>query len=306
VDIGIAGLAVLAIVARAIYPRLLERRQARRRPTGPDGIIMGAEEITKERASAPAILVLHGGGDTPQAMLEMADALYQRGFAVRVPLLADHGRCLAAMRAFDASKWRQQVRREFETLRADHDWVGVVGLSVGGALALDLAAERDDVGALVLLAPFVAASRTVRVLARTSRWWGALLPYLPSRGGRSIHDSVAAARGLAHGLVTPAELRSLADVANLARDALPRTKSPTLMIQSREDNRVSPAAAEEAFAKLGAPDKRFVWTEGAGHVITVDYGKNRVFEHTTEWMQTHVQPATLLTAVRGPTIPRPT
>jgi len=306
VDIEIAGLAVLAIVARALYPRLLERRQARRRPTGPDGIIIGAEEITRERESAPAILVLHGGGDTPQVVREMADSLHQRGFAVRVPLLADHGRRLAAMRVFDASKWRQQVRREFEMLRSGHDWVGVVGLSVGGALALDLAAERDDVSALVLLAPFVAVSRTIRVLARTSRWWGPLLPYLPSRGGRSIHDPVAAVRGLAHGLITPAELRSLVDAANLAHDALSRTKSPTLMIQSREDNRVSAAAAEQAFAKLGSPDKRFVWTEGAGHVITVDYGKNRVFEQTTEWMQAHVRPATLLTAVRGPTIPRPT
>jgi len=304
VHTGTAGLAVLAIVARAVYPRLLEWRQARRRPTGPDGIIIGADEITRERDSAPAILVLHGGGDTPQVMRELADALHQRGFAVRVPLLADHGRRLAAMRAFDASKWRQQVRREFEMLRSGHQWVGVVGLSVGGALALDLAAGRDDVEALVLLAPYVEVSRTIRVLARTSRWWGPLLPYLPSRGGRSIHDPVAAARGLTHGLITPAGLRSLADVAKLAYAALPRTKSPTLVIQSREDNRVSPKAAEQAFAKLGASDKRFVWTQGAGHVVTVDYGKNSVFEQTTEWMLAHVRPATLLTALRGPRIPR--
>jgi len=288
--LGIAALTVLAITARAVYPRLLEWREARRRPLGPDGIIIGAEEFTKERESGPAVLVLHGGGDTPQVVREMADVLHQHGFAVRVPLLADHGRRLSAMRAFDAMKWRQQVRREFQMLRSNHDWVGVVGLSVGGALALDLAAERDDVRALVLLAPFVAASRFVRLLAQLSRWWGPLLPYLPSLGGRSIHDPIAASRGLTHGLVTPAELRSLAEVAAFADAALSRVMAPTLVIHSHEDKRVSPVAVERAFAKLGAPDKRFVWVEGAGHVITVDYGKERVHAQAAEWMRAHVQP----------------
>ena len=287
--VGVAALAVLAMVARAVYPRLLERREARRRPMGPDGIIIGAEEFTRGRNAAPAVLVLHGGGDTPQVVREMADVLHQRGFAVRVPLLADHGRRLAAMCVFDAMKWRQQVRREFETLRSRHDWVGVVGLSVGGALALDLAAERDDVRALVLLAPFVAVSRLVWLLAKLSPLWGPLLPYLPSLGGRSIHDPIAASRGLTHGLVTPAGLRSLADVARFADAALSRVMTPTLVIQSRDDNRVSPVAVERAFAKLRAPDKRFVWVAGAGHVITVDYGKEQVHAQAAEWMHAHTQ-----------------
>jgi carboxylesterase len=285
-----AGAALLAIVARASYPRMLERREAERHPVGPDGIILGAEPILLKRDGAPAILCIHGGGDTPQAMREMANHLHENGFAVQVPLLEGHGRELRAMRTFDAEKWRAQVRREFDVLRSRHSWVGVAGLSLGGALALDLAAERGDVGALVLLAPYVAAPQLVRVLAQTRHVWGALVPYLPSQGGRSIHDPSAAARALTYGLVTPSQLHAVSRAADFAEAALSRVKAPTLVIQSREDNRIPVDVATRAFEKLGATEKRFVWTEGAGHVITVDYGKDRVFAQTAEWMQAHVRP----------------
>jgi esterase/lipase len=59
------------------------------------------------------------------------------------------------------------------------------------------------------------------------------------------------------------------------------------MIQSREDNRIAPADAQRAFDRLGAKEKRLVWTSGAGHVITVDYGRERVFELLAEWLEQH-------------------
>jgi esterase/lipase len=38
---------------------------------------------------------------------------------------------------------------------------------------------------------------------------------------------------------------------------------------------------------LGAREKRLVWTEGAGHIITVDYGRERVFTEVEKWLRTH-------------------
>jgi esterase/lipase len=59
------------------------------------------------------------------------------------------------------------------------------------------------------------------------------------------------------------------------------------MIQSREDNRIAPADAQRAFDRLGAREKKLIWTTGAGHVITVDYGKERVFELLADWLDQH-------------------
>jgi len=283
------ALALLAavVVGRAAYPRLLERRQERRRAVGPDGLVKGAAPIDLPRANAPGVLLLHGGGDTPQALEQLAQHLHKRGFAVRVPLLSGHGRHLSALAASSARQWHDDVRREFEAMRAKHDRVAIVGLSMGGSLAVKLASECD-VDALVLLAPYVDMPPFARGMALTSHAWGWLLPYFSSLGTRSIRDPSAAARALGHGILTPAALRALYDVVNDAVRALPRVTAPALVIQSREDNRIPPESAERGFARLGSAKKRFIWTDGAAHVITVDFGHQRVFEMTTDWLEAHL------------------
>lgn len=273
--------------ARVMYPRVLERRHNRRFSRHADGVTVGAEPIDLPRGDAPAVLVLHGGGDTPQSVRELANYLHARGYAVRAPLLEGHGRSLQQMREFKADRWRAQARAEFSALSSAHDWVGVVGQSVGGALALELAASSMNARALVLLAPWVAMPEKLLLLARTSRLWEPVLPYLPSFGGKSIHDPVARSRALTHGIVTPAQLRALAALARTADEALPGVKAPTLTVQSSEDRRISRASAQRAFDRLGASDKRIEWTSGSGHVISVDHGKERVYMLAADWLDAH-------------------
>jgi carboxylesterase len=291
------ALAVLATLAvgRAAYPRLVELRQRSRRKVDADGFVVGAAALTRWRENEPGVLLLHGGGDTPQVLEALADYLHTNGFSVRVPLLEAHGRDLRALEKATAAAWQAQVARELEAMRRDHPTLGVVGLSMGGALAVKAAAERRDIDALVLLAPYIAMPEMVRRLADTSPWWGWLAPYFPSLGSRSIHDQVAARSALGHGILTPAMLRALRDVVDTAWDALPGVTAPTLVIQSREDNRI-----EHGFARLGAREKRFVWTNGAGHVITVDFGFQRVFELTRDWLEAHRAGATRQTARARP------
>jgi esterase/lipase len=62
---------------------------------------------------------------------------------------------------------------------------------------------------------------------------------------------------------------------------------PTLVIQSRQDNRIPPEAAEVAFALFTAAERRLIWTEGNGHIISVDYGREAVFAMVVEWLASH-------------------
>jgi carboxylesterase len=247
--------------------------------------MIGGGTITLPRQGAPGVLLLHGTGDTPQVLAELAAHLHARGFSVHAPLLAGHGRQLSALAAADAKAWYDDSTRALSEMRKTHDWVGVVGLSMGGALAIQLAAEHQDIPALVLLAPYVAMPPFVGRAAAATEAWGWLLPYFSAFGSRSIHDVHAANRSLGHGVLTPAMLRALREVVLGTAEALPLVHSPTRVIQSREDNRISASSATDAFARLGAKNKEFVWVEGAGHVITVDHGRERVFELTSEWLE---------------------
>ena len=277
----------IALGSRTAYSRYVERRATRRRPLGPDGIVVGAGAVELLTPGGPGALLVHGGGDTPQVMTGLAAYLHERGFSVRVPLLSGHGRALSEFSRVSAARWRDDVLREYVAMRARHPRVAVVGLSMGGALAIELAADYREIPALVLLSPYLAMSPLLRRVATTSAIWGAMYPYFSSRGTRSIRDPAAASRGLGHGVFTPAALRALHDVVLRGVEALSRVTSPTLMIQSREDNRISVADAERVFSQLGASEKRLEWVEGAAHVITVDYGHEKVFDSTARWLEGH-------------------
>jgi carboxylesterase len=149
---------------------------------------------------------------------------------------------------------------------------------------VQLAAELEgQLPALGLVAPYLTASVRVRRAVRLAPFWGLLTPYVRSADGRSIHDPSELAKSLAYGIFTAAALRALAITADRAAAALPRVTAPTLMIQSRQDNRIAPEAGEQSFRALGAHDKRLVWIDGAGHVITVDRGREQVIAALADW-----------------------
>ena len=285
---------VVALIAGAIWRarhlKALEALTYEHRRLGDDGIVIGGEPFVLERAGAPALLLLHGAGDTPQSLRYLATALHARGFHVVVPLLPGHGRTVRHFNRVTADALTNAAHANYDAVRATHEWVGVIGLSMGGALAVQLATDRDDVPAIGLLAPYLAMPRRIQRAAIASRWWGPILPIVRSTEGQSVLDPQEAAKNLAYGVFTPGALRALRDTMRRALERLPRLKVPTLVIQSREDNRITPADAERAFRLIGSSEKRLEWITGAAHVITVDYGRDAVFARLAAFMESHVPP----------------
>jgi carboxylesterase len=262
----------------------------RRRVIGPDGIVVGGEGFVLRRDDAPAVLLLHGAGDTPQTLRYLGDALFARGFHVVAPLLPGHGRDLRDFQLITADELSAAVRQRYADLRSSHAWVGVIGISMGGALAVQLAATHNDIPALGLVAPYLAMPKRVERLAKFSRVWGIFLPAAESSEGISVFDPIERDRNLAYGVFTPAGLRALYATMQRARAALPRVTSPTLVIQSREDNRIAPQDAEAAFARIGSRDKHLEWVTGAGHIITVDFGRDHVIARLAAFLAHHMTP----------------
>jgi carboxylesterase len=230
------------------------------------------------------VLLLHGFGDTPQTLHYLADDLFAHGYDVRAPLLPGHGRTLSVFDATSHTEWVAAAKAELMAMRARYGWVAMCGLSMGGALATIVAAEVRDLPALVLIAPYLGMPLHIRLAAATASLWSEYVGGISSDSPQSIHDPAERGKSGSYGMVTGRVMRELARVVKQARGALPEVTAPTLLIQSREDNRVSERVAERSFVALGATNKRLVFTRGAGHIITVDYGKERVFEEVRAWL----------------------
>lgn len=292
---GIAVLAAAVVLAVRRQRALAEGRHAWRtaHPVAADGIVPGAGGLVLPGADARAVLLLHGFGDTPQSLARQAHALHARGWTVVAPLLPGHGRTLEDFQRSNAAQWAACAREAYDKLAASHESVAVVGLSMGGALAVRVVAEAARApSALVLIVPYLHLSANAR--AWTTLWplWSLWRAWVPGDPDASIHDPEARRESLGYGGATPRLLRELRRVVERATAVASRVTTPTLAIFSTADYRVSPEAARRAFAALGAADKAIHWVTRSGHVVTVDYDADEVSERLIDWLERHSSPAT--------------
>jgi esterase/lipase len=159
---------------------------------------------------------------------------------------------------------------------------------MGGALAFMLAAEEPAVRAVIGFAPYLHASFSVELLQFVAPLASIGARYFTSGGAASVHDPVAAESMIAYRRSTPHLAVELQKVVKVTRAGLHAVRQPVLVIQSREDNRIPVASAEEAFAMIGSADKTLHWTTGNGHVVTVDYGHEAVEKLTADWLESRL------------------
>jgi carboxylesterase len=293
---------LLALVATIWIQRewrgtLSAQRFRRRFAAGPDGVILGAEARTYEAPGGRAILLIHGYNDSPRSLEWVAQRLHAAGWTVRLPLLPGHGRSLEAWNEWTADEVIAHVRAEYAALAATHRRIAVGGISMGGALACWLAAEAEP-EAVVLFAPMLFVPRQMQVAVSTARLWSLVTRYIVGGGGRSILDPVSQRQQIAYGCSTRRSLEALQRLASGTAVRLGFVRAPVLVLQSKDDNRLPEDQSRHAFARLGATDRTVHWVEGAGHVLTVDYGWEALADETIAWLAARVSPTSPESAPR--------
>src|ERR1700730_11209472 len=125
----------------------------------------GAETFT--RGGAPAgVLLCHGFTGSPHSLRPWAEYLAEAGLSVWLPRLPGHGNTWQEMAHARWEDWYAELNRAFDELREHASEIFVMGLSMGGCLALRLAELRGpSVRGLVLVNPSVTADSPLFVLA---------------------------------------------------------------------------------------------------------------------------------------------
>jgi pimeloyl-ACP methyl ester carboxylesterase len=98
------------------------------------------------------LLVVHGFTSTPGSMLELAQALNTAGgWTAALPLLPAHGTVWTDLNKVRWQAWEAAVEAAYQALAKRCKRVAVVGLSLGGALTLNLATKHPELAGLVLV-----------------------------------------------------------------------------------------------------------------------------------------------------------
>ncbi|MFC0597142.1 alpha/beta hydrolase [Streptomyces palmae] len=249
-------------------------------------LLPGAEPFRHDGGDI-GVLVCHGFTGSPQSVRPWADHLAERGLTVSLPLLPGHGTRWQDLAVTGWQDWYAEVDRELRTLTERCGEVFVCGLSMGGTLALRLAAQhRDSVRGLVLVNPANKmhdkgsfALPVARHLIRTA-------PGIAS----DIAKPSAVETG--YDRVPLHAAHSLRRFFRLVDAELPQVTQPLLVLHSPQDHVVPPVDSARIMARVSSRDITERLLERSYHVATLDHDAEQIFAETTAFINRLADPAT--------------
>ena len=225
------------------------------------------------------VLLSHGFTGSPASMVGWGRYLAEQGYGVAVPRLPGHGTTWRELNRCTWADWYGEVERGLDKLLADCDQVVVGGLSMGGGLALRLAAERcRDVAGVIGVNPAVNTLRK-DVLALP-----VLKRFVPSFPG--ITNDIKKP-GVEENGYDRTPLRAAASMMagwKKIRDDLPKVTAPLLLFRSAEDHVVDPSSAQIILSRVSSRDVTERILENSYHVATLDNDAQLIFEESSEFI----------------------
>ena len=220
--------------------------------------VVGQDAALKSRTLAShGCLLIHGYGGSPFEMEGLEAVLRKAGFAVRNTCLPGHAEEDADFAAKRFHEWLAHVEREYEILAAHCSAVSLVGFSLGGTLALNLAARRPVFAVVCLATPLYVMSFLpwpIEHLAFYARFIKAqahrvLTGTMPDK---TASRAIAPWKGYARPLHFTQLLHFRIGCAQTRR-LLPRITAPILVMHDRADKLVYSGNATEIIHRVSSP-----------------------------------------------------
>lgn len=268
-----------------------------------------------------ACLLIHGFVGTPTELRELGEAMANQGIRAHGIVLPGHEGNPEGLVNVGWKQWQALTEQGLAEL-ASYPHVFLAGLSMGGALSLLLASRYPNriAGTILMSTPTrISGGWPLRLLpvARHFVKWYYPLSGVDFSDPKMQTEALKQARlrdpevtidfsdlqvidYMKHMIRIPVSaIDELVRLTNTARSRLGLVRSPLLIIQSKRDQIVSPACAEELYhLATAAEPKSLHWLEQSDHVITTGPEKEDVFRLALSFISATV-PGAAKTALPG-------
>ncbi|MEV5507031.1 alpha/beta hydrolase [Streptomyces orinoci] len=237
-------------------------------------LLPGAEPFRHDGGEV-GVLVCHGFTGSPQSVRPWAEYLAERGLTVSLPLLPGHGTRWQDMQVTGWQDWYAEVDRALWSLRERCSQIFLCGLSMGGALALRLAAKHQEaVSGVVVVNP------ANRVHGLGARALPVLRHLVPSTKGIASDIAKEGVEEVGYHRVPLHAAYSFRRFLQLVDRELPQVTQPLLLLHSTQDHVVPPADSARILARVSSRDLTERLLERSYHVATLDHDAATIFEES--------------------------
>lgn len=247
-------------------------------------LMPGAEPFEYPGRADVGVLLVHGFTGSAFEMRPVAEALTAHGIGSVGVLLKGHGTHPDDMVGCRYTDWIANVEDGLDRLLERYDRAVVIGLSMGGTLALNVASRRADdpriaglvtIGATLYLGDW--RLRFVDLLNRVIRW--------QAWGKPDIKDRRAWDRHVAYRRIRTCAIPELLRLMQETDARLPAIHQSLLIAQAREDHVVPPGNAIRIRDGVSSRDLRVLMLDNCYHVCTVDFAADLLNAEIVRFVQ---------------------
>lgn len=288
------GVIAAVLVGDFVYSRVVANRAAAWEETvdrDAGGVQLHCGAYTLGEGNT-ALLFVHGINDSPRCFDNIARTLAEKNFTCRVMRLPGFAEPLDKYAAYGNRDWIAAVDAELRSLRADHERVGVVAHSLGGAVTIGQLFDRpESADFAVLLAPAVAVSNDRSPVLSTREWHEVgrrILLFTRitwSPFDLDCHDPKITDYPGRTPFTPLVVVDELFELMHANRGRAGEFQTPLLMVLSKQDRVIDWQAAKSFFDAAGSSEKQLMFLDDSGHAMTVDYGWPRVADAIAEFAE---------------------
>jgi carboxylesterase len=182
--------------------------------------------------------------------------------------------------------WTASVEDAYFLLKDLTDSIFIIGLSMGGILALLMSTRLNVNGVVAMSTPYKLPDDP---RLRHIDWISKIVAYMPKSDevpGSSWFDKEAWKEHVSYPENPVRSIGELNKLLGEMRAALPQVNVPVMLIHSSDDKYVAPENMEMIYADLvNASEKTKLYITGSSHVVTRDAARRQVFEAAAEFIQ---------------------
>ena len=240
-------------------------------------ILPGCEPIYKKNGEKGCLL-LHGFTSCPFELRLLGDHLLNEGYTVSIPLLPGHGTSPRDLKDQSWTDWYEAAKEALFELRKTCQTVYVIGLSMGGSIALHLSAHYE-VDGIVALAPGLHLKNKLSFLSHILYTF---YPYSKKWLGPDIKAEVET---ITYDKIPVKSLSELLRMFKHLQDDLTDINAPLLIIYAKQDHVINDKSAQEIYQKVSSKNKRILSLKDSYHIITLDVEREQVFRETINFLK---------------------
>ncbi|URA09764.1 alpha/beta hydrolase [Thermospira aquatica] len=216
---------------------------------GKGKILISSLEMIHSSPSKRAVLLLHEFSGLPASLRELGEQLYQEGWDVYIPAMPETVEKKEDLSLITAGPlyflWYERAESVLLHLLAQYECVVVGGASIGGSIALDLAAHYHVKGVFAVASPIrLWGWHYYRPFSRNlvlvfSGWVGFLFPFWRTKASY-VSSSEKEKRYGVDGVIWARAIHSQKIALRRLKKQLDHVLNPCLLIQASNDRTVHP------------------------------------------------------------------